>query len=118
MAWENGDVRRLDLNAEVSNVHGSSQQKMGSWKQYWSKNTGRDFPKKCQTYNCGNPAEVGAHKYVKHSHQNFILPSCQACNMDPDQGYGKGWTAVKANAVVVRVEPHSATKNSKERQLQ
>ena len=108
MAWNNGDLLRLDLSDEVSHVIGSSAQK-NNWKQYWMKNTGRQFPQVCQIYNCGKSAKVGAHIFVKHKRQNFILPTCQSCNMDPSQAYGNGWVSVKANAVVVRVGPHANT---------
>ena len=108
MAWNNGDLLRLDLSDLVSHVIGSSAQK-NNWKQYWMKNTGRQFPQVCQIYNCGKSAKVGAHIFVKHKQQNFILPTCQSCNNDPSQKYGVDWVSVKANAVVVRVGPHANT---------
>jgi hypothetical protein len=113
MAWANGEFITLDLGDEVAHVIGSSSQKSkeGSWKKYWINHTGRQFPQKCQIYSCGNPAVLGAHVYLKHLRQNFILPTCHDCNMDPEQAYGDSdnWVSVKANAVVVRVKPHSNT---------
>ena len=111
MAWNDGDHFTLEKTDEVSHVVGSSKQK-GNWKEYWMKNTGRKFPQKCQTYNCGNSAKVGAHVYVKHSRQNFIMPTCQSCNMNPEQAYtgkSKSWVSAKQNAVVARVKPHANT---------
>ena len=108
MAWNNGDTLELDLVDEVSHVVGSSKQ-TGNWKQFWLKHSGRKFPKKCQIHNCGGDAEMGAHVYVKKKQQNFILPTCYTCNSDPEQKYGVGWVSVKANAVVVRIEPHPNT---------
>ena len=110
MAWINGDLLELDQDDEVSHVVGSSAQK-GNWKQYWMEHTGRQFPLKCQIYSCGNKATVGAHVYVKGFRQNFILPTCQSCNKDPEQEYGtsESWRFVKAKAVVARVKPHDNT---------
>ena len=111
MAWKDGDYVTLGMDNEVSHVVGSSAQK-GNWKKFWMKNTGRKFPQKCQTYNCGNSAEVGAHVYVKHSRQNFIMPTCQSCNMNPEQAYtgkSKSWVSAKQNAAVTRVKPHDNT---------
>ena len=115
-----GDHFTLEKTDEVSHVVGSSKQK-GNWKEYWMKNTGRKFPQKCQTCNCGNSAEVGAHVYVKRSHQNFIMPTCQSCNMDPEQAYtgkSKNWVSAKQNAVVARVKPHANTFEKFERKKQ
>ena len=104
--------KRLEKTDKVSHVVGSSKQKR-NWKEYWMKKTGRKFPQKCQIYYCGNSAEVGAHVYVKRFHQkNFIMPTCQSCNMDPEQAYtgkSKNWVSAKQNAVVARVKPHANT---------
>ena len=111
MAWKNGELLYLDLDDEVSHVVGSSAQG-GNWSKYWEQHTGRQFPKTCQIFNCGKDATVGAHVYVKRYRQNFILPTCQSCNKDPEQEYnGKSecWVSVKAKAVVVRVKPHDNT---------
>ena len=74
--------------------------------------SGRQFPQKCQILYCGNLATMGAHVYVKHLHQNFILPTCRSCNGEYEQKYGNNdWVSAKANAVVVRVKPHPNTYN-------
>ena len=114
MAWQNGHVIILNLDALVAHVNGSSAQQSpcGSWKKYWKRHSGRNFPRVCQIHGCSSKAVVGAHVYVKHSHQNFILPTCQACNKDPDQEYGSGdWVSCKANPLLVRVKPHPNTHN-------
>ena len=120
MAWNNGDLLRLDLSDLVSHVIGSSAQK-NNWKQYWMKHTGRQFPQVCQIYNCGKSAKVGAHVFVKHKQQNFILPTCQSCNMNPEQAYtgkSKSWVSAKQNAVVAQVKPHANTFERKEKKKQ
>ena len=86
MAWQSGDWMILDKKQDVSHVVGSSKHR-GNWKQFWIKNSGRNWPPKCRILNCREPATVGAHVYVKYSQQVFILPTCQECNRDPDQEY-------------------------------
>lgn len=108
MAWENGECLALNRDDEVAHVVGSSAQK-GNWKKFWTNHTRKKWPQTCQIHTCGNPATVGAHVYVKRLHQNFILPTCQGCNRDPEQEYGKGWASAKAKAVVARVKPHPNT---------
>ena len=92
----------------MSHVVGSGQHAR-NWKRYWEAQTGRNFPQRCQIYNCGNQAQMGAHVYVKFKRQNFILPTCQSCNKDPAQEYGRGWASAKANAMVAWVERHENT---------
>ena len=108
MAWRNGDNMVVELDDEISHVIGSSADKR-NWKKYWMDHTDRNFPRKCQIYGCGNPAQVGAHVYIKYLRQNFILPTCQACNKDPEQQYGRGTVSAKAKAVVVRAPSHENT---------
>ena len=111
--WEDGDCLILVKDALVSHVVGSSPQKSkeGSWKNYWIVHSRRQWPWRCQIHGCGNEPEVGAHVYVKGLRQNFILPTCQECNKDPEQEYGDGdcWVSAKANALAVRVVRHSNT---------
>ena len=108
--WKDGDWVILCNCALISHVVGSSKHKHSqSWKKFWIKNACAKWPKYCQILGCANPATVGAHIYVKHLHQNFILPTCQQCNKDPNQEYGEGWISCKKNAKIVRVKAHKGT---------
>ena len=69
----------------------------------------RQFLQTCQILECGNPATMGAHVWVKRYHQNFILPTCQSCNGKTWQKYGENWVHTMPYAVVVRVKPHPNT---------
>jgi hypothetical protein len=105
-----GECLSLNLDDDVSHVIGSSKHKpRTSWKKYWMGHTGRIWPQKCQMFGCVNPPTVGAHVYVKRFQNNFILPTCQSCNKDPQLEYGVRWSSAKANAEVVRVKAHSNT---------
>ena len=64
MPYGKEDTKRLGKDDEVSHVVGSGEDRR-NWKSYWQTQTGRNFPKYFQIYNCGNPAEVGAHVYNK-----------------------------------------------------
>ena len=111
MAWQSGDLFELDEYDYVSHVVGSGAHK-GNWKKYWMDKTGRKFPRVCQIYGCSKRAVVGAHVYVKHLHQIFILPSCQACNRDPDKkfdGTKECWIQTKLSALAVWVKRHENT---------
>ena len=107
MAWQRGDSYHLDSEDEVAHVVGSSQHRR-NWKQYWMEITARKWPNKCQIHGCGQPATIGAHVYVKYKQQNFILPTCQECNKDPEQEYPM-FVGTKANAVAVWVKRHPNT---------
>ena len=111
MAWESGDWMELEADQEVSHMVGTSEH-TGNWKRFWIENTGKSWPQKCRIFSCANPVTVGAHVYVKHSAQGFILPTCQECNRDPDQEY-PNYISTKANSVVVRVERHPNTYEEK-----
>ena len=103
MPYKTGDNYTLDNSEDwVSHVVGSSSQK-GNWKKYWQDHTNRSFGT-CQTLGCSDPATVGAHVYIKGLHQNFILPTCQGCNMNPTYAYTgrpENFVKTKANAVAV-----------------
>ena len=117
--WRNGDILNMHDSGyfAISHVVGSSKHKGNqSWKRYWSACTNRPFPKKCQILNCSNPAQVGAHIYIKYLHQIFILPTCQKCNKNEDTQYNGRkdcWTRIKKNATAVRVERHERTYEEK-----
>ena len=101
----------MELDDKLAHVIGSAKQS-GRWKQYWERYTRKQFPKKCQIFGCSNQATDGAHVWVKHLHQNFILPTCHACNVGKEHRYdgsSTDWASAKANALVVRVEPHDNT---------
>ena len=113
MRWEDGNVLILEPDDRVSHVIGSSKQK-GNWKKFWLKHSGRKWPKECRILQCNEKAKVGAHVYVKGlPNQNFILPTCQGCNRDPEQEYGEGWVYANDEALVVRIEPHENTLREK-----
>ena len=111
-AWTNddgkyskGDTVLMEESDVCAHVIGSSKDK-NNWKKFWINNSGRNWPSKCQIYNCGNAATVGAHVYIKYKKGNkfyFILPTCQNCNKDTETDYGSGdcWSSMKQNAVVV-----------------
>ena len=111
--WKDGDCVHLcncANGALISHVVGSSKHKHSvSWKKFWIDNACSKWPKYCQILGCSNSASVGAHVYVKHLHQNFILPTCQQCNKDPNQEYGVGWISCKKNAKIVQVKAHKGT---------
>ncbi|KAL6060341.1 hypothetical protein QOT17_013634 [Balamuthia mandrillaris] len=97
---------RLDEEREICHVVGSSQDRRKCWKKFWTSNSGRGWPTKCQMYGCGEEATVGAHVYIKGCTGNkfyYILPTCQACNMDSTSAWGRGtaWSSAKKDAVVV-----------------
>ena len=102
MSWYEWKTLTLTNTADiVSHVVGSSTQK-GNWKKYWEKHTKKSFGA-CQILGCSSDAHI----YVKGLQQNFILPTCQSCNMDPNYAYTgntANWVSVKANAVVAWVE--------------
>ncbi len=108
MAWSNGDRLILELHDEVAQVRGSGGHS-GNWKAYWIRHSGRQWPSTCQMHGCGSAATDGAHVYVKHLQQVFILPTCHWCNVDKENKYYRGateWASAKANALAVRVEAH------------
>ena len=109
MSWEDGDHFTLQSHDLVSHVVGSSGQK-GNWKKYWCDHTGRSWPSTCKIQRCSNPAEVGAHMYVKQSHQTYIIPTCQTCNKDGIHDY-PNWVSVNEGTVAVRIVQHSGIYN-------
>ena len=105
MDYEKGLKIIMDEDDLVTHVVGSSKDR-GNWKAFWLKHAGRKWPDVCQIYNCGNPAQVGAHVYIKHNKSNkwcFILPTCQSCNKDSTAEWGAvdSWVSVKLGAAVV-----------------
>ena len=110
-SWQLGDAYILGQEDEVAQVVGSSKQQ-GSWKQHWLRYSGRKWPATCQMLGCGDKATDGAHVYVKHLRQTWILPCCHSCNMDPENRWGRGassWYSTKANALVVWVKRGAST---------
>ena len=114
--WQIGDTVALTKDDLVAHVVGSGKQKAPgapSWKQFWMNHAKKDWPAYCKIYSCGNKPTVGAHIYVKGSRQNFILPTCQECNMAPYQDYsgipGNGYISVKHGSVAAWVERHPNT---------
>ena len=110
MSWNNGDLVVIEDDDLVSHVIGSSGQR-GNWKQFWCAHTARQWPSRCSIQRCGNDAEVGAHMYIKGSHQTFIVPTCQTCNKDGICDY-PNWVSVNNSVVAVRVEQHEGIYNS------
>eukprot|EP01064_Diplonema_japonicum_P039464 TRINITY_DN9901_c0_g1_i1.p1 TRINITY_DN9901_c0_g1~~TRINITY_DN9901_c0_g1_i1.p1 ORF type:complete len:124 (+),score=9.99 TRINITY_DN9901_c0_g1_i1:52-423(+) len=111
--WEEGDCLILDEDELIAHVVGSSCDRKGkSWKRFWEEHSGRMWPARCQTHNCGNAAAVGAHVHVKGVQTRnkfyFILPTCQSCNMAPENNWTRhttvGWESVKQRALVVAAE--------------
>ncbi len=105
MNWKDGDNFELDGTALVSHVIGSSGQRR-NWKNYWCMHTARQWPRTCKIQRCGGNAEVGAHMFVKHLHQTFIIPTCQTCNKDGLHDY-PNWVSVNNGTVAVRIEQHT-----------
>eukprot|EP00389_Voromonas_pontica_P016571 GDKH01025915.1.p1 GENE.GDKH01025915.1~~GDKH01025915.1.p1 ORF type:complete len:148 (-),score=16.94 GDKH01025915.1:102-545(-) len=103
--YARGENVKLDDDDMVAHVVGSSKD-TNNWKKYWMEHTGRAWPRTCQIYGCGKPADVGAHVYIKGMKGNkwyFILPTCQGCNTDKNSDYGRGdaWCSAKQDAVTV-----------------
>merc|ERR1711860_427434 len=72
--WTLGWFVDFEDGDEISHVVGSGQQKpnpQSSWKQFWLKYSGKQWPDTCRIYTCGNPIKtpqtpgVGAHIYIK-----------------------------------------------------
>ena len=104
MSWANGDFVEVEADDFVSHVIGSSGQR-GNWKQFWCDHTGRKWPATCCIQGCGNPAEVGAHMYIKSCQQTFIVPTCQRCNKDGVHDY-PDWVSTNNGTLAVRVVQH------------
>jgi hypothetical protein len=110
MSWKNGDFIDFEKGDEVSHVVGSGKEN-GSMKSHWLKHSNCRWPSKCQMFNCTEPATVGAHIYpkLKGNQQNFILPTCQGCNMNEDWKAGIGFGRVKSGCRAVWIRRHGNT---------
>jgi hypothetical protein len=106
--WVDGDHVELTNDDLVAHVVGSSPQR-GNWSEYWCMHTNRQWPPGCRIQGCGGNAEVGAHVWVKHCHQTFIIPTCQRCNRDGIHDYNGAatrWVSVNQGTLAVRVVQH------------
>lgn len=68
----------------VKNITGTracAPREVSTWKRYWMKETGRDWPKRCRISGCGEPAIGGGHVHVYGYYDNvYIIPMCNSCN--------------------------------------
>ena len=72
----------------VSNIAGtgSCTTPDGSWKQYWLKSSGRQWPQECCIKQCTTSATDGAHVHISDMTGYYILPMCHSCNTrNPNQ---------------------------------
>ena len=75
----------------VRNVRGTSWRacRCGTWLDHWL-NAMASTRTLCAAYDCGNPAEVGAHVYdvARSGGQDwseYIAPLCRGCNADREE---------------------------------
>ena len=87
----------------VRNIKSTSDDKpfgYKSWKDYWIKNTGQKWPKKCRIHGCTSSAFAGAHVNVKGYQEPFIIPLCRSCN----SGYNSDIMSVNVRTAAVMID--------------
>merc|ERR1711953_1486593 len=113
--WDGDSGVVFGTDAWISHVVGSSPQKApsgyNSWMAYWCGKSGRQWPATCQIKGCSNPPSLGAHIYIKKQglQQNFILPTCGACNQDTRYFYGNGYCQPNSGSLAVWIDRHPNT---------
>ena len=67
----------FSYDERVYNIAGTSHCRPpdGSWKKYWLRKSGRQWPEKCRIWECKNLAYGGAHVLIQNKHDYYILPT-------------------------------------------
>ena len=71
-----------------------------TWKQFWMRNTGQQWPYYCSINGCNQRAIGGGHVEIEGHGGVYIIPMCQSCN----NPYNTSWMYVKPNTLAVKVE--------------
>lgn len=78
----------------------------GSWKRWWLRKSGKQWPEACCMFGCKNSATVGGHVWILMKIGHYILPMCKACNGNNLNLYLK----VNAGSLAVPVLNKDATR--------
>ena len=59
---------------------GACTTKDGSWKKFWLRKSGRQWPAECCIWGCKTSPTDGAHVKINNESGYYILPMCHKCN--------------------------------------
>ena len=90
-----------DQVKNIEGTHACAPRGFKTWKQYWIRQTGRDWPKRCRISGCSKTAIGGGHVHIRdHSTKVYIIPMCNSCN----NAQNSSWMTVKTRTEAANVE--------------
>ena len=94
----------LTSSDQVRNIEGTNvclPRGFSSWKSYWTRESGRDWPDTCRISRCRELAVGGGHVNVRRRGKEvYIIPMCSSHNTP----HNTAWMDVKPQTVAVFVD--------------